>query len=385
MVYLSHFEFPTAEMEYDFMFRQKRTCYDTYYPFQILSKHQFRMIDFEPVTILYGGNGSGKTTALNVIAEKLGLCKDSLYNRSNFFEDYIAMCEYEAEKKIPLHSAIITSDDVFDFMLNLRSINEGIDRKREELLEEYLNQKYGKFQMRSLADYEQLKTVNLARRSSQSQYIRKTLSDNVREHSNGESAFLYFAEKIKENGLYLLDEPENSLSPEKQQELLRFLEDSARFFGCQFVIATHSPFLLSMRGAKIYDMDEEIVDVKKWYDLANMREYYKFFKNPEREFEEGYGGMPMKKLFSVLLFSSIFLFAGCSPKRYLEGQILEIQSNEDVGVVAFTIKADGNPETGILLTDETSIVSWIRQYEGRNDGYDSRLSFKLLVEISESV
>lgn len=43
--------------------------------------------------------------------------------------------------------------------------------------------------------------------------------------------------KIKDNGLYLLDEPENSLSPEKQQELVRFLEDSARFFGCQFVIA----------------------------------------------------------------------------------------------------------------------------------------------------
>lgn len=269
------------------MFRQKRTCYDTYYPFQILSKHQFRMVDFEPVTILYGGNGSGKTTALNVIAEKLGLCRDSLYNRSNFFEDYIAVCEYETEKKIPTHSAIITSDDVFDFMLNLRSLNEGIDRKREALLEDYMEQKYGKFQMRSLEDYEQLKAVNLARKSSQSQYIRKTLNDNVREHSNGESAFLYFAEKIKENGLYLLDEPENSLSPEKQQELLRFLEDSARFFGCQFVIATHSPFLLSMHGAKIYDMDEEIVDVKKWCDLANVQEYYKFFKKHEREFEEG--------------------------------------------------------------------------------------------------
>ena len=76
--------------------------------------------------------------------------------------------------------------------------------------------------------------------------MRKNLPDNMREHSNGESAFLYFAEKIQKNGLYFLDEPENSLSPVKQQELLRFLEDSARFFNCQFVIATHSPFLLSM-------------------------------------------------------------------------------------------------------------------------------------------
>ena len=52
----------------------------------ILSAHQLKMLDFEPVTILYGGNGSGKTTALNVIAEKLGLARDTLYNRSNFFE-----------------------------------------------------------------------------------------------------------------------------------------------------------------------------------------------------------------------------------------------------------------------------------------------------------
>lgn len=44
--------------------------------------------EFPPVTILYGGNGSGKTTALNVIAEKLHLQRDTLYNRSSFFEDY---------------------------------------------------------------------------------------------------------------------------------------------------------------------------------------------------------------------------------------------------------------------------------------------------------
>ncbi len=286
MLYLSCFEFPDIEQEYDFIFRQKKTCYDTYYPFQILSKHQFHRIDFEPMTILYGGNGSGKTTALNVIGEKLGLHRDSLYNRSSFFEDYIQMCGMKLERQVPKDSAIITSDDVFDFMLNLRRINEGIDRKREELFEEYLQAKYNHFQMKSLDDYERLKKVNAARSSTQSKYIRKTLSDNVREHSNGESAFLYFSEKIKENGLYLLDEPENSLSPAKQQELLRFLEDSVRFFGCQFIIATHSPFLLSMRGAKIYDLDEEIVDVKRWSELENVRAYYEFFKKHEEVFAD---------------------------------------------------------------------------------------------------
>lgn len=284
MIYLSGFQFPDIEEEYDFLFRLKRTCYDTAYPFQILSKHGLRRLDFEPITILYGGNGSGKTTALNVISEKLGLKRDSLYNRSNFFEDYTAMCRYDTENKIPRESCIITSDDVFDFMLNLRGVNEGINQKREELFEEYQELKHKSFRMNSLEDYEQLKKVVSARSKTQSKFVRENLSDNVREHSNGESAFLYFGEKIKENALYLLDEPENSLSPAKQQELLKFLEDSARFFGCQFIIATHSPFLLSMRGAKIYDLDEEPVDVKRWTELKNVREYYAFFKEHENEF-----------------------------------------------------------------------------------------------------
>ena len=285
MIYLSHFQFPDREREYDFILSQKRTCYDTWYPFQILSKHGLIMLDFEPVTILYGGNGSGKTTALNIISEKLGLKRDTLYNRSNFFEDYTALCSYETDGNEPEDGRIITSDDVFDFMLDLRNLNAGIDRKRETLLKDYLDTKYTPFQMRSLDDYEQLKKVNLAKRSTQSKYVRNNLKDNIREHSNGESAFLYFTEKILENGLYLLDEPENSLSPEKQQELLRFLEDSMRFYGCQFIIATHSPFLLSMKGAKIYDLDEEVVDVKRWYELGNVRAYYEFFKKHEREFE----------------------------------------------------------------------------------------------------
>ena len=285
MLYLSRFTFPNSEREHSFFMGEKRTCYDSFYPFQVLSKHKAEVLDFEPITILYGGNGSGKTTALNVIAEKLQLNRDALYNRTNFFEAYTQMCTYEIELALTQESRIITSDDVFDFMLNLRSINEGIHQKREELFEECLNARYSKFQMKSLDDYEELKKVNMARSKTQSQYIRNNLMDNVREHSNGESAFKYFVDKIKDDGLYLLDEPENSLSPERQQELLKFIEDSARFFGCQFIIATHSPFILSLKGAKIYDMDEDPVDVKKWTELSNVRMYYEFFKKHEREFD----------------------------------------------------------------------------------------------------
>lgn len=273
-------------MEFDFFMSVARTCYDSYYPFQILSKHGLVRIDFEPITILYGGNGSGKSTALNVIAEKTGIQRDSVFNKSNFYTDYMNICGLKLENRIPKDSRIITSDDVFDYMLNIRYLNEGIDRKRENVFEEYLEAKYAHVQLKSLADYDKLKKTNKTRSMTQSRYVRDELMDNVREYSNGESAFRYFTEKIGEDGLYILDEPENSLSPRRQLELVKFIEDSARFFGCQFVISTHSPFLLSMKGAKIYDLDEDPVDIKKWTELENVRAYYDFFKQHDGEFKQ---------------------------------------------------------------------------------------------------
>ena len=62
----------------------------------------------------------------------------------------------------------------------------------------------------------------------------------------------------------------------------------ARFFHCQMIIATHSPFLLAIRGAKIYDMEEETVDVKQWTELENVKVYYDFFKKNKDAFEGGY-------------------------------------------------------------------------------------------------
>ena len=283
MIYLRNFSFPSEDREYNFILDEKRTCFDTFYPFKILSKNDFTEIDFEPVTILYGGNGSGKSTALNVIAEKIEASRDTIFNKSNFFKDYVDMCDMD-EVKVAEIKRIITSDDVFDYILNLRNLNEGIDNKRENLFGDYLDAKYSDFKMKSLEDYEELKKVNSARASTMSKFIRKNLMSNVRLYSNGESAYRYFIEKITENGLYILDEPENSLSPKRQIELMSFIEDSARFFGCQFIISTHSPFLLAIKGAKIYDLDESPVSVKSWTSLENVRTYYEFFKSHDSEF-----------------------------------------------------------------------------------------------------
>jgi len=282
MLCLKNFLFPDDDTETDFLWSAgSNSCY----PFRVLSARGLARIDFEPVTILYGGNGSGKSTALNVIAEKTGIKRDSAYNKSSFFPAYVDMCGLPPFSVIPGNSRILTSDDVFDYMLNVRALNEGVDSKREELKKEYLDAKYAGFQFRSFDDYEQLKKSNKAKSKTQSKFVKSELANNIREFSNGESAYKYFTAKIGENGFYLLDEPENSLSPKRQLELTGFIEDSVRFFGCQFVIATHSPFLLALRDAKIYDLDENPARIKQWTELENVRVYYDFFKKHDGKFQ----------------------------------------------------------------------------------------------------
>ena len=286
MIYLDSITFPSEDEEWSYRLSVKKTCYNTMYPFFVLSKAGLERMDFEPVTILYGGNGSGKTTILNVIAEKLGVQRSAPYNRSNFFEDYVRMCRVQLEEVIPPHSRIVTSDDVFDYMLSIRSLNEGIDRKRELLFDDHFDARHSTFQVRSLEDYEALKKRNSARRKTQSAFVREQLMENVREQSNGESASFYFKQRIEADAVYLLDEPENSLSPSRQIELAKFLEESARYMGCQLIISTHSPFLLAMSNAKIYDLDARPVDVKNWTQLESVRAYRDFFSQHRDDFEE---------------------------------------------------------------------------------------------------
>ena len=61
-------------------------------------------------------------------------------------------------------------------------------------------------------------------------------------------------------------------------------QDAARYLGCQFVIASHSPVLLSIPDAVIYDLDEDPVRIKKWTELENVRKYFEFFESHRQEF-----------------------------------------------------------------------------------------------------
>ena len=291
MKYLESFTLASEREEINYLWSFGKTdmqCYSqtNVYPFKIFPQKRLERLDFEPITVIYGGNGSGKSTILNLIAEKLQLERTAPFNNTPYIEEYLNFCEYKLSfgQNAPRGSRIITSDGVFDSLLDIRSINAGVDRQRELLFQEYKSSREEPYFLRNINDLDEFKRRNEAKRRTKSDYVSKRLPKELDGMSNGETAYYYFTQKIEENALYLLDEPENSLSAVLQDKLRQFIEDSARFYNCQFIIATHSPFLLSMKDAKVYDLDSTPVETKKWTELENVRLYHEFFKAHENEF-----------------------------------------------------------------------------------------------------
>lgn len=273
--YLQKFILPTIVKE------ELATSTPSSYPFGIFPYKKLEQINFEPITIFYGNNGSGKSTLLNIIAAKLGIARTSNFNKILLFEKYLEICKKESSL-IPSNSKFIASEDVFSHILQIRLKNSEIDERREELEKLYYKEKYTPI---NYEDMEELGIQNEARAKSMNQFVKKRLQNNIKEFSNGETSIRYFNEAFRDGNLYLLDEPENSLAPKFQLKLAKIILDCARFYDCQFIIASHSPFILSIKDALIYDLDDNSSNNKKWYELENMKIYYEFFKKYSEKFD----------------------------------------------------------------------------------------------------
>ena len=281
MLYLKTFRILDEDQEWHLLVGgEKKTIYNNIYPFKIFPQKELTNIDFSNITIFYGNNGSGKTTLLNIIASKLKAIRKSEVSFGRYFDLYLeGDIDYDLSIfNFPSEIKFISSNDIFDYLLDVQAINNNIDRKKEELAQEFLNYKFSDSK-EFYNDFEQLKKKNQANKKTMSKYIKTQLgNNNIIGESNGETALAFFQREIKENALYILDEPENSLSPANQIKLKKFIEESVRFFNCQFIISTHSPFLLGLMDARIYDLDDVPVKEKNFLELENIKAYIDFFK-----------------------------------------------------------------------------------------------------------
>lgn len=298
MIYLDSFRFPSFEEEDIYLagyFRAHPYSLNAVYPFKVLSERGLRSLDFKEITVLYGGNGSGKSTALNAIGNLLGVARNSAYNKGDFHNNYLEMCSYSTGDfcdyilTIRDKTTLITSDDIFKYMLDMRQNNGRVRNYRDDTIQQWFARRNARIKSVNFETGEgvdELARSQRARRQSAKQYLSENLGDIVPSYSNGVTGFMKFIESIQPDRLYILDEPENSLSCELQMKLAQHIENSARYCGCQFIIATHSPFLLAMQGAKIYNLDSNPATVSEFWELPNMRLYHELFRRYDEKFDK---------------------------------------------------------------------------------------------------
>ena len=204
----------------------------------------------KPVTFFVGENGIGKSTLIEAIAVSMGFNPEGGTLNFNF-----STCDSHSD----LHRYLY--------------VKKNVNRRRDG------------FFLRAESFYNVASYVDeLDRIPSMSPPIINSYGGvSLHRQSHGESFLALVENRFGGNGIYILDEPEAALSPGRLLRLM-FLMKELVAQNSQFIISTHSPFLLAIKGAKIYDMDERPVDVKRWTQLESVRAYYDFFKKHEREF-----------------------------------------------------------------------------------------------------
>lgn len=105
--------------------------------------------------------------------------------------------------------------------------------------------------------------------------------DQHDQRSHGEAFLALFGQRVRGEGLYLLDEPEAPLSPQRQLALLAMVIEASQA-GAQFVIATHSPILMAVPEATIYAFDDGVPTETAWDDLEHVQLTRGFLNEPEQ-------------------------------------------------------------------------------------------------------
>ena len=216
-----------------------------FYPFNLSLIQNTQEIAFDtPITFFIGENGAGKSTLLKAMAIRCGIhiwqSDFSLRYEQNPYEEDLYKAITVNWDQGPVPGSFFGSQIFTHFARSLEewAIND------EKML-----------------DY----------------FGGKSLITQ----SHGQSLMAYFKARYKIRGIYFLDEPETALSPSSLIKLLNLLIKMGRDGNAQFIIATHSPFLLACPGARIYSFDDHCVTPIQYRDTAYYKLYKSFMNHPE--------------------------------------------------------------------------------------------------------
>lgn len=209
------------------------------YPFDLPWLDQDFSLDFStPVTIIVGENGTGKSTLIEAVA---------------------ALCGYDEAGGGKGYRPVDHS----------RALDRSGAQLASALRAAWLPKVTAGWFFRAESFFSVARFLDEAAREA------NAAPPDFLSWSHGEGFVRFFSERMSKQGIYFLDEPESALSPKRQLELLRLLHEIQGSANAQVIMATHSPILMAVPGARLLEITRAgIADI----DLRDMR-HFKLYKD----------------------------------------------------------------------------------------------------------
>jgi predicted ATPase len=208
----------------------------TGFPFELGAVRQIETIEFAPVTVLVGDNGTGKSTIVEALAITAGFNAEGGGRNLRFetHSTHSTLHEYLAPRwrTRPAWGWFLRAETFYGMASHIANDRELVP-----------------------------------------------IFPDLHEESHGESFLDLAQQRFQQAGFYLLDEPEAALSMQGQMVLARLISESTQS-GAQFVIATHSPFLMGYPNAAIYELTTTGIEATEFDDLPAIALWRRFLNDP---------------------------------------------------------------------------------------------------------
>jgi len=241
------------------------------FPFNLPVVRELDELVFDStVAFFVGENGSGKSTILEAIAcgikapaiGGMSVDRDPTLQWARMLSTQI---RYVWNKRTH-RGFFLRAEDFFNFTRRMVETREEMEALSETFEDELSG--YGLMLAKGAVQGQRAAIVN-------------RYGENLDANSHGESFLKLFQQRFVPNGLYLLDEPEAPLSPLRLLSLISMIKEMVEKQGAQFIIATHSPILMSYPDAKIFSFDSPPVKEIPYEEVEHVSLTRDFLNNPE--------------------------------------------------------------------------------------------------------